>query len=299
MNYPAREFGIKRGDSFETIRDKSGGRCASLHLPVIPVSTRGDAATAAAAAPSSSFRTATANTGGVVAGGAEAGDVGEGGEESSLETAYAAEFRLSPEVRGGLFARERDRMRSPREGKASLERYRLASAAIFRAVGEALAEAIGVSGDFVLERASIDELFLDVTSICYHPSRPAWRSVGGDPSGAEENGGSGGGVPETDPAGVSDPAMSGTVVCGSEALLLSSDESSHEETRALQRGCAIAYGIRKAVRDKLGFTLSAGVSFNKMMAKLGASYGKPNGQAVIYPVAVPQVRFLTLKAVLE
>jgi DNA polymerase eta len=34
VNYPAREFGIKRGDTFQIIHEKSGGKCISLHLPV-------------------------------------------------------------------------------------------------------------------------------------------------------------------------------------------------------------------------------------------------------------------------
>jgi len=34
VNYPAREFGIKRGDSFQIIQEKSKGQCIALHLPV-------------------------------------------------------------------------------------------------------------------------------------------------------------------------------------------------------------------------------------------------------------------------
>ena len=59
--------------------------------------------------------------------------------------------------------------------------------------------------------------------------------------------------------------------------------------KALQRGCVIARGIRRAVYNKLGFTLSAGISTSKLVAKLGASYGKPNGQAVVFPQAIPFV----------
>jgi len=35
VNYTAREFGIKRGATFEEIRQMSGGQCVALHLPVI------------------------------------------------------------------------------------------------------------------------------------------------------------------------------------------------------------------------------------------------------------------------
>lgn len=35
--------------------------------------------------------------------------------------------------------------------------------------------------------------------------------------------------------------------------------------------------------------MSAGVSTNKLVSKLGASYGKPNGQAVIFPGAMEKL----------
>ena len=41
--------------------------------------------------------------------------------------------------------------------------------------------------------------------------------------------------------------------------------------QALERGCVVAHNIRKAVLDTLGFTLSAGISTSKLVAKLGAS----------------------------
>ena len=41
-------------------------------------------------------------------------------------------------------------------------------------------------------------------------------------------------------------------------------------------GTAIAEEIRKAVRDELGLTVSIGVSFNKIFAKLGSDMKKPD-----------------------
>ena len=39
VNYPARKFGIKRGDSFEVIQEKSKGKCVAIHLPGKSIST--------------------------------------------------------------------------------------------------------------------------------------------------------------------------------------------------------------------------------------------------------------------
>lgn len=48
-------------------------------------------------------------------------------------------------------------------------------------------------------------------------------------------------------------------------------------------GTDIANQIRKIVRDELGLTLSVGVSFNKIFAKLGSEYKKPDATTVITP----------------
>lgn len=46
-------------------------------------------------------------------------------------------------------------------------------------------------------------------------------------------------------------------------------------------GETIADAIRKAVREELGITVSAGVSFNKVFAKMGSDYKKPDATTVI------------------
>ena len=44
---------------------------------------------------------------------------------------------------------------------------------------------------------------------------------------------------------------------------------------------AVADQIRQVVRDETGLTLSVGVSFNKVFAKLGSDYKKPYATTVI------------------
>lgn len=46
-------------------------------------------------------------------------------------------------------------------------------------------------------------------------------------------------------------------------------------------GVALADALRRRVREELGLTLSVGVSFNKVFAKLGSDYKKPDATTVI------------------
>jgi DNA polymerase-4 len=48
-------------------------------------------------------------------------------------------------------------------------------------------------------------------------------------------------------------------------------------------GRTIADDIRRAIREELGLTASVGVSFNKIFAKLGSDYKKPDATTVISP----------------
>lgn len=66
-------------------------------------------------------------------------------------------------------------------------------------------------------------------------------------------------------------------------------------------GKEIADTIRRRVRDELGLTLSAGVSFNKIFAKMGSEYRKPdattvisreNYRAVLWPLPVSDFFFV-------
>lgn len=54
-------------------------------------------------------------------------------------------------------------------------------------------------------------------------------------------------------------------------------------------GKAIADRLRKEVREKIGVTISVGVSFNKIFAKLGSDYKKPDATTVILPEDVPDI----------
>jgi DNA polymerase-4 len=71
---------------------------------------------------------------------------------------------------------------------------------------------------------------------------------------------------------------------------LSLDEAYLDVTqslRGLPSASATAAEIRARILAKTGLTASAGVSYNKFLAKLASDYRKPNGQYVITPGAGP------------
>ncbi len=64
---------------------------------------------------------------------------------------------------------------------------------------------------------------------------------------------------------------------------LSLDEAYLDVTGHLSSPVEIAKSIRTSIRRKTGLTASAGVSFNKFLAKLASDFDKPDGLTVISP----------------
>lgn len=236
VTYPARElFDIKRGDSWDQVQAKSNGQCLAIHLPLLTeLKAEGRAAST----------------------------------DDTVEAAYEQVFQLSHEERQRVLTREVGRRRQNSEGKACLERYRLASTRIFGVVLQALEERL--SQQFILERASIDELFIDVTDYCWEDSYS--RTV--------------------------EESEKIRHIMRQTCLVAHDNNCSQDDdprvVQALHRGAWVASEIRAAVFDQLGFTISAGISTSKLTAKLGASYGKPNGQALIVPSRIPAVMAATM-----
>ncbi len=56
-----------------------------------------------------------------------------------------------------------------------------------------------------------------------------------------------------------------------------------ENLQALPSATAVARSIRAAIRDELSLTASAGVAYNKFLAKIASDWRKPNGLFVIRP----------------
>ncbi len=72
-------------------------------------------------------------------------------------------------------------------------------------------------------------------------------------------------------------------------------------TRLFGCGAKIAYEIRKKIREELGMTVSIGVSYNKIFAKLGSDLNKPdattiiskdNFKSIVHPLPVSDLLFV-------
>ena len=281
VTYPARKFGIKRGDTWEAVAEKSNHACWAIHLKILE---KKETPTAAGVPPpnpprvksksiqnpyvvtpsttpiepeESTSTTDDTSSSHITPQHVDSDPEGCEGEPlpvGNIEEAYDQIYRLSPEEQLECQKRERGVRKFYNEGKSCLERYRIASARIFLLVLESLTKYVGGKANFVLERASIDEFYLDITDYCYEVSKLTMSDMDHQ-----------------------------TFVVGEENKSFNAEPECYLRTLALQRACQVSHSIRQQVFDTLGLTMSAGISTNKMLAKLAASYGKPNGQAVLYP----------------
>jgi DNA polymerase eta len=249
VTYPAREYGVKRGDSWEAVASKSNNQCIAIHLPILEIGNDEDNG--------NKFDKMEEEEDD------DSDTLQDGTVDSNMDQeAFDKEFHLSPEERQQCIQNENGVRRYHYQGKASLERYRLASRVIFTNVLESLRRRVGKG--FILEKASIDEFYLDLTDYCY-----------GDSEGkSEDDADKDSGFQKTKVVGGQEHELGETI--------LDMDNADDVEV-ALLRACQTSAWIRRDIWEKLGFTMSAGISTNKMMAKLTASFGKPNGQAVLYP----------------
>jgi DNA polymerase eta len=232
VTYPARTLfsqPIERGDGWEVVRDKSGGKCYAVHVPLLPVQVN--------------TTTATTNM------------------TETLQEEYDSLYKLSKEQQEEAQKRDLGVRRFAAEGKASIECYRIASAKIFETVHEFLetekSQMDDVNVKIMLERASIDEFYLDLTD-AVNKSEDYWN---GRQDLFEEN----------------------SFLQTTHLIRPEGEESVPWNGAVFRRACWLAHQLRQHVRQTLSFTMSCGISVNKTLAKLSAGYGKPNGQALLLP----------------
>jgi len=146
VTYPARKkYNIQRGDSWDVVRQKSAGQCLGVHVPILTIAN-GEGEAAATASSSSAALSSSSSV-----------------APSSLQDEYDALFSLSPTEQEAAQKAELGVRRLSSQGKACIECFRIASARIFDTVKQYLQENTFLTQRVILERASIDEFFLDVT----------------------------------------------------------------------------------------------------------------------------------------
>mmetsp|Transcript_1898 Transcript_1898/g.3423 ORF Transcript_1898/g.3423 Transcript_1898/m.3423 type:complete len:541 (-) Transcript_1898:1015-2637(-) len=144
------------------------------------------------------------------------------------------------------------------DGKVSLERYRQASAKVLETVRSCV-------GESPLERASIDESYLDLTELV-----EAKLSENGPRF-----------VPEIDEL---------LMVCADSVILGGRiDPANSLEDAKLLMAAKITSEIRAKVFEVCGYTCSAGIAHNKTLAKLATSANKPDKQTICPTAAVVEV----------
>ena len=159
--------------------------------------------------------------------------------------------------------------------KVSLDPYRLESRRILACIKETLPAHLQT-----VEKASIDEVFMDLSAQVHTIMLETYPELTLPPPGNDPN--------ENLPL----PPTSVLDWKADTVVDLNSGETEYDDPDwddvAILLGSEIVRSVRAAVREKLKYTCSGGISHNKMLAKLGSGHMKPNQQTVIRNRAVQQ-----------
>jgi DNA polymerase eta len=157
--------------------------------------------------------------------------------------------------------------------KVSLDPYRLESRKILACIKEALPSNLQR-----VEKASIDEVFMDLSAQVYSILLERFPELSGPPPYDD--------VAENLPL----PPMTALDWQADALVDLDADQTEDEDPDwddiAILIGSEIVRSVRAAVRDKLEYTMSGGIAQNKMLSKLGSAHKKPNQQTVVRNRAV-------------
>ena len=160
--------------------------------------------------------------------------------------------------------------------KVSLDPYRKCSRDIFACIRDYLP----ASPLQRVEKASVDEVFLDLSAHVHSILIQRYSELQGPP-------------PYDDPTEQL-PLPPSTALDWQADKLVDLDTGETEQDAldwddvVMLVASEIVRDVRANIREKLKFTCSGGISRNKMLAKLGAGYRKPNQQTVIRNRAVQQ-----------
>lgn len=157
--------------------------------------------------------------------------------------------------------------------KVSLDPYRLESRRILKCIKEALPEK-----EQRVEKASIDEVFMDLSAQVHSILLERYPMLRGPP-------------PYDDPTEPLPKVPTTVLDWAADALVETGEEDGEDKDPDWDDVCMviaseIVRDVRKHIKDTLYYTCSGGVARNKMLAKLGSGYKKPNQQTVIRNRAV-------------
>lgn len=157
--------------------------------------------------------------------------------------------------------------------KVSLDPYRMESRKILKCIKEALPEK-----EQRVEKASIDEVFMDLSAQVHTILLERYPILRGP-------------APYDDPTERLPKVPTTVLDWAADALVETGEEDGEDADPDWDDVCMVIASeiirdVRKAVKDKLHYTCSGGVARNKMLAKLGSGYKKPNQQTVIRNRAV-------------
>ena len=151
------------------------------------------------------------------------------------------------------------------EQKACLRRYREANIDIMRVIHDELPKA-------TVEKASIDEVYIDVTELVDEDLQRS-GDMGRDPHELQLH-------PQPEAH-----VFSWSSVVFGDVRLTTGDP----HALRLAVGAKIASRVRGAIKTRCGFTSSAGIATNKLLAKVASALNKPNQQTLIHPSTVPRL----------
>jgi DNA polymerase eta len=152
--------------------------------------------------------------------------------------------------------------------KVSLDPYRLECRRILKCIKESLPEK-----EQRVEKASIDEVFMDLSAQVHTVLLERYPQLRGP-------------APYEDPTERLPKVPTTVLDWAADALVETGEENGEDRDPDWDDVCMviaseIVRDVRKHIKDTLGYTCSGGVAKNKMLAKLGSGYKKPNQQTVI------------------
>jgi DNA polymerase eta len=158
--------------------------------------------------------------------------------------------------------------------KSCLDPYRIEGIKIRKCIKEVLPEGLQR-----VEKASIDEVYLDLSALVHSVLLERYPELRGPP-------------PYDDPSEYLPKPPTTVLDWAADALVETGLQDGEDRDPDWDDVCLviaseIVRDVRRAVFEKLGYTCSAGVARNKLLAKLGSGYRKPNQQTVIRNRAVP------------